>query len=121
MNVTAASFLEFGTGAVGNITAGNYTKSAILTLNNFFPGNSFTFTSGSFDPADVGEYFAFTGEFAGYSFSNSGSTFTITAIPEPSALAVAAGLLAIFALPILTRFFQQAVGFRRLLKASRSS
>lgn len=121
LNVTSASFLEFGTGAAGSITAGNYTKSAILTLNNFFPGNSFTFTSGSFAPHDVGDYFAFTGDFAGYSFSNSGSTFTITAIPEPSALVVAAGLLAILILPILPRFFQQAAGFRRLRNANRSS
>jgi len=103
LNVTSASFLDFGTGDAGNITAGNYTKSAILTLNNFFPGNTFTFTSGTFSSGSVGDYFAFTGSFENYSLSNTGSTFTITAIPEPSAFVAAAGLLALMLWPARRR------------------
>ncbi len=113
LNVTSASLLDFGTGAAGSVAAGNYTKSAILTLNNFFPGNSFTFTSGSFDQADVGDYFAFTGDFAGYSFSNSGSTFTITAIPETSSMMVAAGLLAFLLLPVCRHCFSKQTAATR--------
>jgi autotransporter-associated beta strand protein len=99
LNITTGSFLDFGTGAAGNLTFGTYqnneTPSALLTLNNFLPGNSFTFTSTSFTTNDIGSYLAFGTGYAGSSITNIDSTFTITAIPEPSTYLAMAGLLAL--------------------------
>jgi fibronectin-binding autotransporter adhesin len=120
LNLTEASFLDFGTGATGNLTFGTYqnneTPSALLTLNNFLPGNSFTFTSTSFTTNSVGSYFTFGTGYAGSSISNTGSTFTITAIPEPSTYLAAAGLLAFFMWPSRRRLLKDAksiLGLRR--------
>jgi autotransporter-associated beta strand protein len=90
LTLTTGSFLDFGTGDAGNLTFGTYqnnneTPSALLTLNNFLPGNSFTFSSTSFSTNRVGSYFTFGTGYVGSSISSTGSTFTITAIPEPSA------------------------------------
>jgi autotransporter-associated beta strand protein len=96
LNITTGSFLDFGTGATGNLTFGTYqnntTPSALLTLSNFLPGNSFTFSSTSFTTNNVASYFTFGTGYAGSSISNTGSTFTITAIPEPSTYVAAIGL-----------------------------
>ncbi len=103
LNLTTGSFLDFGTGATGHLTFGTYqnnaTPSALLTLNNFLPGNSFTFSSTSFTTNSVGSYFAFGTGYVGSSITNTGSTFTITAIPEPSTYLAAAGLLAVLLWP----------------------
>jgi len=102
LNLTTGSFLDFGTGTTGNLTFGTYqnneaTPSALLTLNNFLPGNSFTFSSTSFSTNSVGSYFTFGTGYAGSSIANTGSTFTITAIPEPTTYLAAAGLLGLLA------------------------
>jgi autotransporter-associated beta strand protein len=110
LNLTTASFLDFGTGATGNMTFGTYqnneTPSALLTLNNFLPGNSFTFSSTSFSTNTVGTYFAFGTGYVGSSISSTGSTFTITAIPEPSTYLAAAGLLAVLLWPSRRRLLK---------------
>jgi fibronectin-binding autotransporter adhesin len=100
LNITGSGILDFGTGAVGNLTFGTYqgnaqTESALLTLKNFLPGNSFTFSSTSFSTNNVSSYFTFGTGYVDSSISNNGSTFTITAIPEPSTYLAAAGLLAV--------------------------
>jgi len=102
LNLTAASSLDFGTGATGSMTFGTYeentTPSALLTLQNFLPGNSFTFSNALFaaDGSNIGSYFSFgTGYINSSIIDNGGGTFTITAIPEPSTYAAAAGLLAL--------------------------
>jgi hypothetical protein len=88
--ITAANFnLTFGT------YANNATPSALLTLNNFIPGNSLTFSSTSFNAGQMTNYFAFGTGFVDYSLSNTGNTFTITAIPEPSTIIAAIGLLGV--------------------------
>jgi fibronectin-binding autotransporter adhesin len=111
LNLGTGSFLDFGTGAAGNLTFGTYqnneTPSALLTLNNFLPGNSFTFSSASFTTNNIGSYFTFGAGYVGSSITNTGSTFTITAIPEPATYLAAAGLLSLLLLassrPILRR------------------
>jgi autotransporter-associated beta strand protein len=110
LNITGSGILDFGTGAVGNLTFGTYqnnqqTESALLTLNNFMPGNSFTFSNALFaaDGSNVGSYFSFgTGYINSSIINNGGSSFTITAIPEPSTVLAAIGLAGMFAWPLLT-------------------
>lgn len=76
--------LDFGSGEAGNLTFGTYQNneapSALLTLNNFLPGNSFTFQSASFTSNNVGSYFSVGAGYVGSSMTGSGSTFTITAV-----------------------------------------
>jgi fibronectin-binding autotransporter adhesin len=107
LNLTEASFLDFGAGTAGNLTFGTYqnntTPSALLTLNNFTFGNSFTFNSTSFSQGSINSYFQFGTGFVDYSLSNTGSTFTITAIPEPSTYVAAIGLLALMLWPLRRR------------------
>ncbi len=105
LNLTQSSFLDFGTGTAGAVAFGSYTPSALLTVNNFFEGNTLTFSS------DLGGDIRNTSLFA---FDNSfttdwdGSTFTITAIPEASTLVVAAGLTALFLWPVVRRRIRPA-------------
>jgi autotransporter-associated beta strand protein len=112
LNLTDASFLDFGTGDTGNLTFGTYqdnqAPSALLTLNNFLPGNSFTFSSTTFSAGSIGSYFTFGTGFRDYSLSSTGSTFTITAIPEPSTYLAAAGLLSLMLWPSRKRLLKDA-------------
>jgi fibronectin-binding autotransporter adhesin len=125
LNITGSGILDFGTGAAGNLTFGTYqdneaTPSALLTLNNFLPGNSFTFSSTSFSTNNVGSYFTFGTGYAGSSIANSGiNTFTITAIPEPSTYLAAAGLLAVLMWPSRRRLLKDTksvLGLRRPMR-----
>jgi autotransporter-associated beta strand protein len=98
LNVITASVINFGSGAGGTITFSglDYTPSALLSLQlfNFTQGNSLVInnTSDWGDPELPGSGFTFggTGGFGSYSFS--GGTFTITAIPEPSTYLATIGL-----------------------------
>ena len=107
LNVTAASFLDFGAAnAAGTLSFGTYTASALLTVQNFLPGNKLQFASG-FDAALLPTGGNLSN--ANFSFSNGfttgteGGYFTITAIPEPSTYLAAAGLLALFLWPLRRR------------------
>jgi autotransporter-associated beta strand protein len=115
LNLTAASFLDFGTGTTGSMTFGIYeenaTPSALLTLNNFIPGNSFTFSNALFaaDGSNIGSYFTFGTGFVNSSIiNNGGNSFTITAIPEPSTYLAAAGLLSLMLWPSRKRIVRDA-------------
>jgi autotransporter-associated beta strand protein len=88
------SFLDFGTGATGELRFGDYTPSALLTVYNFLPGNRLVFVgadlSGSIDDSGL---FSFQGGFTS-AWDDGTNTFTVTAIPEPSAWLAAFFLVA---------------------------
>lgn len=85
LTVTGSGFLDFGTGATGELRFGTYAPSVLLTIYNFLPGNKLVFV-GSNLSASVNNtsLFSFQGAFES-TWSSGTSTFTITAIPEPSA------------------------------------
>ncbi len=72
-----SSFLDFGT----------YAPSALLTVNNFLPGNTLVFGSDLTSTINNSSFFS----------------FTITAIPEPSTYVAAIGLLALMLWPLRHR------------------
>jgi autotransporter-associated beta strand protein len=97
LNVSSASFLDFGNGATGALSFGLYTGSALLTVNNFFEGNVLTF--GNDLSGSIGNTNSFQFDNAFTSSWNQGtSTFTITAIPEPSTYFAAVGVLGLLLL-----------------------
>lgn len=104
LNLTTGSFLDFGTGAAGNLTFGTYTPSALLTVNNFLPGNTLTFAS-NLTSEQLSTNFTFDN---GFTSNWNGSTFTITAIPEPSTYAAAIGLLVLMLWPSRKRIVRDA-------------
>ncbi len=102
LNLTQASFLDFGSGAAGNLTFGTYAPSALLTVNNFLPGNTLVFGSDLRNSINSTNLFQFSGGFTS-AWNGSNSTFTITAIPEPSTYLAALGLLALMLWPLRRR------------------
>jgi autotransporter-associated beta strand protein len=109
LNLTDASFLDFGTGTTGTLSFGTYTSSALLTVQNFLPGNKLQFASG-FNAALLPTGGDLSN--ANFSFSNGfttgteGGYFTITAIPEPSTYLAAAGLLSLMLWPSRKRIIR---------------
>jgi hypothetical protein len=96
LNVGSNSFLEFGSGAAGSVSFGTYAPSALLTINNFNLGSTLVFKSNLSSSITNASFFTFSnGGISGYSWNESASTFTITAIPEPVTLLAAVGLLAL--------------------------
>ena len=92
--VSSASFLDFGTGAPGNLSFGTYAPSALLTIQNFDFGSTLVFKSNLSNSITNASLFSFVnGGISSYSWDAGTSTFTITAIPEPSTYAAALGLL----------------------------
>jgi autotransporter-associated beta strand protein len=118
LNVSSASFLDFGSGTEGTLSFGTYTASALLTVNNFFQGNVLTFGSNLSGSITNTNSFQFDNAFTS-SWNDSASTFTITAIPEPSTYLAAAGLLAILMWPSrrrLLRDVKSVLGLRRPMR-----
>jgi autotransporter-associated beta strand protein len=119
LNITVASTLNFGSGTAGSLAFGTYsrdTESALLTVQNFFQGNSLVFsqdlvTSGLIASSSSGNYdngyFAFADGFT-TSWNSGTSTFTITAIPEPSTYLAAAGLIGLMLWPSRRRLLKDA-------------
>ena len=110
--VTAPSLVDFGTGPPGTLGFGTYTPDTLLSVGNFFPGNVLTFRqdlSGSINDPSL---FSFD---HGFATSWDGSTFVITAIPEPSAFIAAAALIVLMSWPsrrLILRDLKRIVGLR---------
>jgi hypothetical protein len=104
LNLTASSFLDFSGATAGTIEFSgiSYTPSALLVLNiaNFTQGNSLVFQTTS-NLSVTGFTFSGSGGFGSSSFN--GTTFTITAIPEPSTLVAGGALLLGLAFSALRR------------------
>lgn len=112
LHVTAPSLVDFGTGPPGTLGFGTYTPDTLLSVGNFFPGNVLTFRqdlSGSINDPSL---FSFD---HGFATSWDGSTFVITAIPEPSAFIAAAALIVLMSWPsrrLILRDLKRIVGLR---------
>ena len=103
LNLTTASFLDYGSGATGTLSFGTYTPSSLLTVQNFLPGNKLTFASNLSSSINNGSLFSFSGQFTYDWNTTTANTFTITAIPEPSTYVAAASLLAMLLWPLCRR------------------
>jgi MYXO-CTERM domain-containing protein len=107
LSVTGSGLLDFGTTSYANantISFGTYaystTPSALLTIDNFNFGSTMTFGS-NLSSADLATFSFTNGGIASTSWD--GTTFTITAIPEPSTYIAALGLLGLCLLPLIRR------------------
>ena len=109
LNVTGPSTINFGSSAQSNfLEFGSVTGGSNLTVSNFLIGNQLKFAAADLvaGTAIANSFTYLTSDTRSYSFS--GSTFTITAIPEPSTYAAAAGLLAMFLWPVRRRLVKDA-------------
>ena len=100
LNLTAASFLDYGAGAANTLRFGAYNPILSLTVQNFAIGNKLQFGN-SISAEDLSTKFSFSN---GYTTGTEGGFFTITAVPEPSSIIAAAGLLGLMLWPVRHRF-----------------
>jgi fibronectin-binding autotransporter adhesin len=114
LTLGASSSIDFGSGSTGTLAfqpglAGGFTPGVnTLTVLNFLPGNILSFGSSSalFAPGTYAGGFTGSGfDFGtqGFTASFASSTFTITAIPEPSTVLAALGLLGLGLWPMARR------------------
>jgi hypothetical protein len=113
MTLTAGSFLDFGgtaedaTFKFGDLTLGSFT----LGVSNFLLGNKLQYNAASQAAGQaLADTFSFTSS-AARGFSYDTGVFTITAIPEPSTVLAALGLVGLMLWPLrrhrgLRRFMQ---------------
>jgi autotransporter-associated beta strand protein len=103
LTLTASSFLDYGTGAASSLNFGTYTGGGFkLDVNNFLIGNVLTFKTDLTSTINNTSLFAFDNGFTS-SWNSGASTFTITAIPEPSTVVAACGLVALCLWPLRRR------------------
>jgi hypothetical protein len=109
LSVTTASFLDYGAAnSTGTLSFGTYTPTVLLTVQNFLPGNVLTFGSDLTSSINNASLFSLGAQGFTSSWSSGTSTFTITAIPEPSTYLAAAGLFALFLWPMRRRLLKDA-------------
>lgn len=115
LNVTSASTINYGGISEGSfLQFGTVTGGANLTISNFLLNNEFRFAAADFAAGEtIANTFTFLSSDARtYSFGS--GTFTITAIPEPSAVVAALGLLGLGLWPLARKRFGGKLGVRRL-------
>jgi hypothetical protein len=103
LSLTANSFLNFGgVSESANLTFGTLSLGAFsVSVSGFALNNQLKYAATSeANGLALLSKFSFDNS---YTTGFSGSTFTITAIPEPSTYAAAAGLLAVFLWPVRRR------------------
>ncbi len=101
LELTAASFINFGTGATSSLNFGIYTGGGFkLNVSNFLEGNVLTFGNDLSGSINNSSLFGFDN---GFTSNWNGSTFTITAIPEPSTVLAALGLAGLMLWPASRR------------------
>lgn len=94
--LTADSSLSFGTVA-GTLNFGSYTGNGFkLNVSNFQEGSILTFRTDLSSSIENTSLFGFDNAFS-YAWDSGSTTFTITAIPEPSAVAAAVAFLGLAA------------------------
>ena len=113
LNVSSASFLDFGAtfGNASSMNFGTYTPSSLLSIDNFNFGSTLTFKTDLTSSITNSSLFAFSnGGISSFNWNAGTSTFTITAIPEPSTVLAAAGLLGLMLWPSRRRILAAAKG-----------
>ena len=111
LSVTGSGTLDFGAtfGNASSMNFGTYTPSALLTLNNFNFGSTLTFKTDLTSSITNSSLFAFSnGGISSFNWNAGTSTFTITAIPEPSTVLAAAGLVGLMLWPSRRRIIRDA-------------
>ncbi|MBE2181718.1 MAG: autotransporter-associated beta strand repeat-containing protein [Chthoniobacterales bacterium] len=106
LNVTSASFLDFNDAVGANMSFDEYTPISLLTVNNFIGWSTLTFNTDLTDFINDTEYFSFANGFTSAVWDSESGVFTITAIPEPSTYAAAAGLLGMMLWPARRRILR---------------
>jgi autotransporter-associated beta strand protein len=115
LNVTSASTINFGGTAESRfLQFGSVTGGANLTIANFLLNNELRFAAANFAAGEtIANSFTFlTSDARTYSFGS--GTFTITAIPEPSAVLAALGLIGLGLWPVARK---RLIGERESRKA----
>ncbi|MFM8684683.1 MAG: autotransporter-associated beta strand repeat-containing protein, partial [Chthoniobacterales bacterium] len=107
LNLTTGSFLDYGAANdAGTIRFGTYTPSSLLTVQNFLPGNKLQFGNTiSSTNLNNAALFSFSSP---WTTSTEGGFFTITAIPEPSTVLAAVGLVGLMLWPSRRRLVKDA-------------
>lgn len=115
LNLTADSEVDFGTGSAGTLRFGTYESGAIpshrLTVESFLAGNILIFgtdlsseIAASYSGASfTSSWFTINSTSGGFTSAWNGSQFTITAIPEPGAWSMMAGLSVLAAFGVFRR------------------
>jgi fibronectin-binding autotransporter adhesin len=101
--VDADSFLDFNNAAGVNISFGTYSPTQKITVNNFIGLSTLVFKSDMTTFVTNSTYFSFASGYSSAVWNSLNTTFTITAIPEPSAVVAAVGLAGLMLWPARRR------------------
>jgi fibronectin-binding autotransporter adhesin len=113
LTVSSDSFLDFNNAAGVNMSFNAYTPTAKITVNNFTGLSTLVFKSDMTTFVTNSAYFSFTNGYSSASWNSGTSTFTITAVPEPSTVLAALGLTSLMLWPSRRRLLATARGMLR--------